>query len=189
MHPRQALLLSTALLLASAGAAACNGGNGSAPDPRCDPGVSSYQGEATDETCIVLLDAELNGAVQVGGPNVSVFTTPTNGQAISSSALTVTFRWTSPIDADGDAALLPHEPPITGAVHMVRIRADGDERLFFTTRLHVDIGGPDLAAIKAAGDPLTAQITSVYVTQNRILTPASDGPFRPAADTSFGFTP
>ncbi len=165
-------------------------------DARCEPDAISLQGNATDETCLVLLDAESNGAVQVGGANVSVFTLPTSGQAFSSSALTINFRWTSPIDADGDVdalaaapALVPHEPPVTGAVHMIRLKGAGDDLLFFTTQLNVVVTGPPVTALQSAAGPLSAEVTSVYLTENRILTPSSDGPFRRAADTAFTFAP
>lgn len=179
------LLSGTACLGAALLAAACDGGKDDG-DARCELDGARYQGGATDETCMVLLDSEDRGNVQVGTVNDSVFVLPTNGQALSSTATVITFRWTSPIDADGDAGFAPpHEPPVTGAVHMIRVKGLDPEMLLFTTLLRADVTGPDLTALRDATGALSLQITSVYLTENRILNPTTDGPFRAATDTGF----
>ena len=85
-----------------------------------------------------------------------------------------------------------HEPPVTGAVHMIRLKgAAGHEEgiLYFTTLLNVVVDGEPLEHVLATTGPISLEITSAYLTQNRINDPASDGPFRPAADTTFSIAP
>lgn len=208
--------LAAAAALAIAAVVACTGGGDSA-DPRCAEGPVEYAGKATDEVCMTLLDAEDNGSVLVGNVNDSVFLVPTNGQGFASSVPGLTFTWTSSIDADGDTARAPavrprgtslavelvkllnpvtvawaHLPPVTGAVHMVRLKGVAGRSspiIHFTTFLHWTLTAEDLAEVKATTTPMQIEITSAYVTENRILNPANDGPFRPAADTSFSILP
>ena len=85
-----------------------------------------------------------------------------------------------------------HEAPITGAVHMVRLKGVAGHAqpvIFFTTLLHWTIGGALKTEIAATTTPMQLEITSSYVTENRILFPADDGPFRPVADRSFTAAP
>ena len=80
-----------------------------------------------------------------------------------------------------------HLPPVTGALHMIRIKGVTGQStpfLAFTTKLHFAVTGSNLAPILATGTPMQIELTSAYLTENRIVTPSTDGPFR-AADRTF----
>lgn len=187
-------------------------------DPRCDEAVVPYEGYATDESCKAMLDAEDAGQVQVGTADAPTVATIGSNGAISSTASTLTISWSSPIDLDGNTFLFtprPHRlarvahrdlgreilsllapesvawahlPPVTGALHMVRIKGiagQSDPKLLFTTRLSIALSSSSLAPILATTTPMQVEVTDAYLTENRIDTPATDGPFRAATDTSF----
>jgi hypothetical protein len=154
--------------------------------------------------------AVVTGTAGVG--NIPRITLPTNGAAIAVSASALTIHWTSPIDIDGETFLFhtwkpkpeplfdrileemnpistawAHLPPLTGTLHMVRITGIAgrtDPFLLFTTKLHTVIAGTNLAPILATTSPMTIELTDAYLTENRILTPSSDGPFRPVTPTT-----
>ena len=211
---RRLLTLAAASLAAAAIVSACSGKkSGSASDPRCDEAVAHYQGSATDEGCRTMLDAEDAGQVMTTGP-VPVIVSPSNGQTIAMGASALNITWTSSLDLDGDALLLRHRPaapsprgfreiflellspestawahlpPLTGALHMIRIKGVSGQTpafLAFTTRLHFAVTGSNLAPILATTTPMQIELTDAYLTENRIANPAIDGPFR-AADRSF----
>lgn len=147
-----------------------------------------------------------------GTGNIPRITLPTNGAAIAVASSALTIRWTSPLDLDGETFLFhpwkpepeplfdrileqmnpistawAHLPPLTGTLHMVRITGIAgrtDPFLLFTTRLHTVIEGSNLAPILATTGPMTIELTDAYLTENRILTPSSDGPFRPITPTT-----
>lgn len=217
---RNAALAAATLMAASALVSACSKSKGGdATDPRCNDGVVSYEGYATDEACKAMLDAEDAGQITIGGANApAVGVIGSNGKiAASASALTLT--WTSPLDLDGDTFLFQrrapqhrklasashdlgrellrlvspestawaHLPPMTGALHMLRIKGIGGSTTFlaFTTKLHFAVTSSALTPILATASPMQVELTDAYLTENRIVTPSTDGPFRPAADTTF----
>ena len=145
MRTQTLLLAGTAI---AALAVACGKSKGGEQgDPRCDDAVVPYQGYATDEACKTMLDAEDAGQVVVGGLNAPVVVAPSNGAAIAATATSLDIRWTSPLDLDGEAFLIrapraaapkpfyarllrdldwmpiaeAHLPPMTGALHMIKI--------------------------------------------------------------------
>jgi hypothetical protein len=80
-----------------------------------------------------------------------------------------------------------HLPPITGALHMVRITGITGRTtpfLLFTTALHTMLVGSNLSPILATSTPMDIQLTSAYMTENRIVTPSTDGPFRATTATT-----
>ena len=200
-------LSSVALTSIALLAAACTGSKKSeTTDPRCADTVVVYEGAATDETCKTILEAEDAGLVTTGGTFAPTITLGSGALASASTSFHIT--WNSPIDLDGDAFLyvpakrhapkkvelagemlkllspvsvaFAHEPPVTGAVHMLRIKGIGgsDTQLLFTTKLQTMITGSNLAAILATATPMQLELTDTYLTENRIATPAQDGPFR-----------
>lgn len=178
--------------------------------------VFLYDGLASDETCKAILDAEETAVV--GGLNAPVLVSPSDGGSVASGAADVTFTWTSAIDADGDLAWAPsparkrppadhpvttllralqpvstawaHEPPVTGAVHRVVLSGpSGEIATLYTTRLHWTLSPELRATVLETEGTLELDLISVYLTENRILNPTTDGPFRMAAPTSFEVSP
>lgn len=202
--------------LVAAFAAAC-GEKKKSENPCPENETFLYDGLASDETCKSILDAEDAGAVVAGGPNAPVLVVPTAGGTVA-SAPDVTLSWTSAIDGDGDLArvrlrerrattdqglrwqdlfrgLSPvstawaHKPPVTGAVHRIVLSgASGEIARLHTTRLHWTLT-PGLRDAVVAEDGLSLDVLSVYLTENRILNPATDGPFALSAPVTFEVAP
>lgn len=201
-----------AVLLVLGAAAAC-GSPKKANDPCLDESTI-YEGLATDEVCLVLLDSA--DTATIGGVDAPALVVPTDGQTFAVTSSAITFSFTSPVDSDGNTARLEapaprasrwqrwrdslspvstawaHEPPVTGAIHMLRITgAAGREEgiLLFTSKLQVTIAGDALARVLATAGPMEVELYSAYLTENRILNPASDGVFRAAEDRTFSIDP
>ena len=82
-----------------------------------------------------------------------------------------------------------HLPPVTGAIHRVRLKGiaghDG-VATYFTSLQFLILTGHGLEHVTGAPEGEVAiEITSMYVTDNRIVDPVLDGPFQPTADTVF----
>lgn len=205
MRSRSALLVSTSLIVAVA-TAACSGGDDGGGNAACSLEEVRYEGYSTDETCLTLADAEDADAVFSGGPNAPVLVTPTDGGVIPSSAAVVTVQWETPLDLDTTFARRPaparpaatswsalawqalspvsvahaHEPPVTGAIHRLRFRGIGGDDApvdVFTSLLSYTLDAQLLADVKATTGPISIELTSMFVTENRIVDPVTDGPF------------
>ena len=196
------------LALALLGAIAACSGDDDDGDSRCAESRITYEGYATDETCVTMLDAEDAGAVQFDEPETAVMITPTNGASVSGSATSLIIQWDSPLDLDATFTRAParagasvwsrlaaflspvsvasaHEPPVTGAIHMVRVKDDGGDTLetWITSRENIVVSGEVLAGILSrVSNTLAIEVTSMYVTENRIVNAGTDGPFRASSD-------
>ena len=206
------ILCGTLAAAALIGACSKDDGGGGGPDPRCSVENVTYQGYATDETCLTMYDAEDGDAIQLGGANAPILLNPTNGEVVAVTVTSLTISWETPLDTDTTFArrapaprhvplwrsilsgLDPvstawaHEAPVTGAIHRVRLKgvAGGDGIATWFTSLEslvLTTGGLARVTQAPTGD-VSIEITSMYVNDNRILTP-SDGPFRPTSDTVF----
>jgi len=207
-----AVLSAAAALVAIAGCTGSSGGD--QPDPRCDETIVPYQGKATDEACKTMLSAEDAGQIMIGpaGGAYPVFTHPTNGETLAAAsigtALDVTYAstlggmglrphrprpvpmWQRVLDAVSPVSVAwAHLPPITGPLYMVRLynlSGRTSPFLLFTTRLDALVTGSNLAFVKATTTTsVRVQITGAYLTENVILNPPTDGPFRPNKDLIF----
>lgn len=215
MKRTRLLSLAATALAAATLASACTGDDGGkGGDARCSEENAHYEGYATDETCVVMLDAEDAGAIQIGGANAAVMLSPTSGGIVATTATSLTLSWDTPLDLDTSfarraprpvrtdrtralrqlaAALSPvstawaHEPPVTGAIHMVRLKGiEGHEGVatYFTSLQFLVLTGHGLEHVTGAPEGTVAiEVTSMYVEDNIILNSATDGPFRAAADT------
>ena len=208
-----------ATLAVAALVTACTGGDdGAGTDPRCSEENAHYEGYATDETCVVMLETEDAGGITLGGPNAAVLLNPTNAGVVAATATSLTVSWDTPLDLDTAfarrdvsprparearlhalgrlaRALSPistawaHEPPVTGAIHMVRLKGiEGHDGVatYFTSLQFLVLTGHGLEHVtQAPTGEVAIEVTSMYVEDNRILNPATDGPFRAASDTVF----
>lgn len=183
--------------------AGCTGPDKKTGGP-CDVDRVRYEGYATDETCITLVDAENAGAITQGGANAPVLLTPTNGGVVAASSSSLTISWDTPLDLDAvDArrrtkpgtssfaasiarSLWPisvahaHESPVTGAIHRLRLVGVGgsDNPIdVVTTKLTYTLDAELEAAFLATDGPITLELVSMYVTDNLLLNAANDGPF------------
>ncbi len=193
--------------------AGCDGG--AVADDPCPDESATYGGRATDEACRAMLDAgddvqvghpssaTFLGVTGTGATLSFGWSSPIDEDGDLFRAHATSAAGTRPrLGARGrrDLALsrllaaldpipkaLAHEAPVTGAVHMLRVTGvDGrGELLFFTTELHWFLSAEDDADVRATGGEMTIRITSAYLTQNRILNPTTDGPFRSADDGIF----
>lgn len=164
-----------------------------------------YEGYATDETCVTLVDAERAGAITPGTANAPVLVTPTNGGVIASSSSSITITWDTPLDLDViDARRAPtkpatsslatrtlrslwpisvawaHEPPVTGAIHRLRFVGIGgsDEPVdIVTSKLTFTFDDELEADLLASDGAVTIELVSMYVTNNLINDASTDGPF------------
>ena len=195
------------MLLAVVATAACSDGGSKKSGP-CDLDVARYEGYATDETCVTMIDAEDAGSITDGGANAPVLVSPTSGATVvASSGLTITFD--TPLDLDLVRAprksrtslasgamrfLSPiavanaHEPPVTGAIHRLRFTGIGgsdDPVDVYTSKLSYSLDDELLAALDATTGTVTLELTSMYVTQNLINNASTDGPFRMTPNATF----
>lgn len=196
----RSLLLPAALLFVG-----CPSRDGGKSGP-CDPDRVRYEGRATDETCITLVDAEEAGAVALGGPDAPVLLSPTNGGAVAASSSSLTLTWDTPLDLDltraprrmplgarhaslasAVSALWPvstawaHEAPVTGAIHRLRLRGlrGSDEAVdIMTSTMAYTLDAELLEDLHATDGPVTIELVSMYVTQNLINNASTDGPFQ-----------
>lgn len=183
-------------------------------DPRCSEENAHYEGYATDETCLTMVDAEDGDAILLGGANAPVMLHPTSGEIlVAASTTSLTLTWDTPIDIDTSFARLAprarvpaapvlhrllsslspvstawaHLPPVTGAIHMVRLKGiEGHDSVatYFTSLQFLILTGHGLEHVTAAPEGEVAiEVTSMFVTDNRIVDPTNDGPFRPTSDT------
>ncbi|HVO31138.1 MAG TPA: hypothetical protein VMV18_10390 [bacterium] len=89
-----------------------------------------------------------------------------------------------------------HLAPMTGALHMVMIMPVNDAMnpqasltpgmwKAFTTQNHFTLTGNDFMAVamQSTSTQIHISIIDAYMTQNEIVTPATDGPFQTANDT------
>ena len=165
-----------------------------------------YAGLATDEAWRVMVDAQ--GRATADGANAPVIETPSDAQVLSSTEDAPTLRWTSKLQvmltpAPGDASysgarrptspfdvltemLIPtahaHLPPITGDVYFVELDIPGRPCPWgiLTTNLDYPLDGETWAQLQAVpGQTITMNITSAYLTENRI----TEGPFKAAPRT------
>lgn len=165
----------------------------------------SYGGHSSDETCRAVLGAEASAVTT--GAQVPRFTSPAAGQTFARDATEITLRWTTPLDLDGDtasrrvthpalaqwvSALNPissawaHGEVHTGAIHVVRLTGVGgskDPILFNTSLLSWRFDPQTLAKVLATRGEMTIEVFSAYLTSDRIVDPASDGPFKSAPPT------
>lgn len=151
-----------------------------------DPcGEPQYGGKATDEAWRTMVDGEAH--VTAGDPQAVTITAPTEGQAVSGGAGPLLLSWTSPLAAK-PLALLPHLAPVTGDIYLVSITVPGRscplERLTTDRSWQLESGDWDTMR-SASGGTLSVQITSAYLTENRI----TEGPYRPAAARKFTIGP
>lgn len=176
----------------------------------CDPDVVRYDGYATDETCVTMVDAEDAASVTPGTANAPVLVSPTDGAVlVTTSAITITFD--TPLDLDLVRAPRPatrgaalaaraarllvpapvayaHEAPVTGAIHRLRFTGIGgseDPVDVYTSKMAYTLDDELLADVAATDDTITLELTSMYVTQNLINNASTDGPFRMTPNATF----
>jgi hypothetical protein len=182
-------------------AAGCGGGSTGCGEP-------VYAAGATDEAWRTMVDGE--SSATAGDAHAPSFTTPSEGQAFASSDGAPVFAWTSPIALSGPGAtrfvataqrsrwdrLLglfigtaeAHLPPVTGDIYFIHIHAPGRDCSYdvLTTDLSWQVDDAGWAAMAgAAGQTLSIDITSAYLTENRI----TEGPYQPASPRTFSVAP
>ncbi len=145
-----------------------------------DPcGEPAYGGDATDEAWRTMVDGEAR--VMTGHAEAPTIVEPTGGQTISAGAGPMLISWTSPI------AKVPHLPPVTSDVYLVHITVPGRECpiALLTTEEEWRLDASSWDLMRSAGGNLSIEITAAYLAENRI----TEGPYRPAAPTTFTIGP
>jgi hypothetical protein len=191
-----------ALLMALTLLTACRENGEACPEP-------FYAGEATDEAWQALVDAE--DRVSTDNTNAPLIEIPAEGEVFPKSALAPRFRWSSAIalltaprsERRVELAHAPslrerfeallwstahaHLPPITGDVYYLRLYTGASCSLdVMTTSLEWPVSADAWTAMQeAAGNGLVLDITSAYLTENRI----TEGPYKPSASRIFSVAP
>lgn len=159
----------------------------------------TFEGTASDEAWRTMVDAD--DQVTVGDPNGAVITAPTEDAVVPSTDASLPIEWDSALARAGaprpaapaneapgigeslrglvEGTAWAHLPPVTGDVYWIRITVPGRACVVegLTTSTSWDVRGDDWEAVKAATGPVTIDITSAYLTENRI----TEGPYRPDA--------
>lgn len=170
-------------------------------------GEPAYEGEATDEAWRTMVDGYADATAGADAPAI---TTPADDADVPADGEGLDVAWDSTISlapsiprAPRRAAPAPglldragalfegtawaHEPPITGDVYFVRITVPGAACPVevLTTNLSCSIDGAGWDEIRAATGPVTIDVTSAYLTENRI----TEGPFRASTPTTVTIAP
>jgi len=161
-----------------------------------------YEGDASDEAWRTMVDGD--DLAQVGSANAPDVTAPAEGAEVSAAADGLPISWdsaiarislparrpirTRPGEAPGlledvralfEGTAWAHLPPVTGDIYWIRIQVPGRECAVqgITTELGWEVTGAAWEAVRAAsGQSVTIDVTSAYLTENRI----TEGPYRPA---------
>jgi hypothetical protein len=195
------MLLLAALVFALAGCG--DDEDGGCPEP-------VYDGDASDEAWRTMVDGD--DLAEVGDANAPVLTTPAEDADVSAVDDGLTISWDSAIarvQPPADRGMSPppaapgwfddvrelfegtawaHLPPVTGDIYWVRIRVPGRECVVegLTTELSWEVTGAAWDAVRAAtGQSVTIDVTSAYLTENRI----TEGPYRAAEPRAVTIVP
>lgn len=198
---RRSLLLLATLHLMGLGCG--DDDDGACPEP-------VYGGDASDEAWRTMVDGD--DLAETGGPNAPVVTEPAEGDDVSASSASLTITWASAIarldpSAPGGSSPGPsvpgwleevrglfegtawaHLPPVTGDIYWVRIGVPGRACLVegVTTELQWEVTGAAWEALgSATGQSITIDVTSAYLTENRII----EGPYRAAEPRTVTIVP
>jgi hypothetical protein len=161
----------------------------SACSPAVDPcGDPFYGTGATDEAWQAMVDAD-GRAVVDDSKSAAITQTPTEANR--------TIKWTTPLTAKvlrspsrGVLATLrswvisdayAHLPPITGPVHVLKIRVSGETCPIRVVTTQTEWPVKDEAWPKIKDHSPCAEITSAYLNQNRV----SEGPYKQREPTCF----
>lgn len=168
-------------------------------------GEPVYGGAASDESWRTMIDGD--DRVQVGAADAPVLTAPAEDAEVSASSGALTISWDSPIalgvprrasppapdwldDLRGlvEGTAWAHLPPVTGDIYWIRITVPGRECTVegLTTEETWEVDDDAFAALaEASGQTVTIDVTSAYLTENRI----TEGPFRPASPRTISIVP
>jgi hypothetical protein len=171
-------------------------------------GEPLYGGSATDEAWMTMVDAQKKAA---DASKAVTVTAPAEGEVHPANTPPPRISWTSPLraslerDTPGRLALafprpsrgplawlgellLPtaeaHLPPFTGDIYLVQVTVAGRECpvQVLTSELSWQVDEDSWAIMAGAKDqPLSVQITSAYLQDNRL----KEGPFRMATPRTF----
>lgn len=161
-----------------------------------------YEGKASDEAYLSVLDAE--SRAQVDPSKAAVFSAPTVGQHFA-SAEPPTLRWSSALMARRAppplqqptqprpgafdwlyASAWAHLAPVNGAIYWLRFSLNGEQcpaLAVLTTR--TEYTATIAAWAPLAGHSVSLTGLSAYLVENRI----TEGPFTPAESVSFTVDP
>jgi hypothetical protein len=171
-------------------------------------GEPLYGGSATDEAWMTMVDAQKKAA---DASRAVTVTAPAEGEVHPANTPPPQISWTSPLraslerDTPGRLALASprssrgplawlgellvptaeaHLPPFTGDIYLVQVTVPGRECpvQVLTSELSWQVDEDSWAIMAGAKDqPLSVQITSAYLQDNRL----KEGPFRMATPRTF----
>ena len=154
-----------------------------------------YEGKASDEAYLSLLDAEARATRD--DSKATIFSKPTDGQQFAANDTPI-FAWTSGLMAVAPKPLLPREPtfrvmdfiyssawahlaPVTGPIYWLRFGEKGQAcpaLELLTTK--TDFQANSAAWTSLQGKTLELRSIATYLQENRV----TEGPFLPSKDIS-----
>jgi hypothetical protein len=174
-----------------------------------DCGEPLYAGNATDEAWRAIVDGEDDLSFDdADGPTITL---PAEGQILPRTDEPPELAWTSPIASAPRrrtrhfarrtpapefsdllarafwGTALAHQPPITDDIYHLRIDVPGRDCpiAVLTTELSWRVDSASWETMRDATGTLSIEITSAYLTENRI----TEGPYRPSARRAFSIEP